>query len=222
MAGPRTSLFGVGINDADYFTQREHHPDGTKGRWVCMYYQKWRHMLERVYSERERQRNPNLIGNSIHLEWLSFMEFRSWLISQNYDGITQLDKDMLVQGNQHYSPTTCALIPNYMNSLLLTRERFRGEFPLGVCRRSGPYNFSKPYIAQCSTGKGETHIHMGYFANPLDAHVKWQEQKIIQIEQRIEKYTKEDCYRKDVSDAIMTRVDQLRTEIACGLETTYL
>lgn len=222
MAGPRKPLYGVGINDADYFTQSDYHPDGTKRRWMCMYYRKWKHMIERVYSEREHQRQPHTIGNSMDSNWHYFMEFRSWLIAQDYDGETFLDKDLLVQGNQHYSPSTCALVPEYLNNLLLTRDRHRGEFPLGVCRRSGPYKFTRPYISQCSVGKGETKIHMGYFDDPMEAHVKWQEQKIIQIELRLQRYSTEKCFRQDVSDSIMTRVDQLRTDIACGLETKYL
>ncbi len=222
MAGPRSPLYGVGINDADYFTQREHQPDGTHKRWVCPYYQKWRQVLERVYCPKMHKKQPCYVGTSIEQSWHSFMTFRAWLIEQGYDGSTQLDKDLLVQGNKHYGPRTAALVPPYLNFLLLTRDTERGEYPIGVTKRSGPYNFTKPLIAQCSNGKGFGCKHLGYFSDPKEAHKAWQQQKIIQINLTLSRYRKEPCYREDVDKAILSRVSQLEFELAAGIETTFL
>ena len=44
----------------------------------------------------------------------------------------QLDKDILVKGNKLYSKDTCCFVPSEVNNLLIKRDNFRGEYPVGV------------------------------------------------------------------------------------------
>ena len=60
-------VYGVGINDADYVVQ----PTENGKTKMCIYYQTWKNMLRRCYSERE----PTYIGcfatpEEAHQVWL--------------------------------------------------------------------------------------------------------------------------------------------------------
>ena len=48
-------VFGVGVNDADYFVCRK---ENGKIVWTFPYYQTWKNMLRRAYSDKCKQRRP--------------------------------------------------------------------------------------------------------------------------------------------------------------------
>jgi hypothetical protein len=226
MARPRTLICGVGINDAPYITQPSvTKPDGTKGRLMCPYYKVWTHMLQRVYSEKEHERNPHTVGTSLCSEWIFFTKFKTWMEGQAWEGC-QLDKDILTQRNKHYSSTTCAFVPQYLNGLFVSQDAWRKEYPFGVSKRPEgkeySRNWAKPYSSRCCIGNNQDYKSLGYFLTPEKAHKAWQEKKIEQIEFTLAKYKLESCYRQDVEDALKSRVSQLRYEIINDLETTFL
>ena len=121
-------VYGVGINDADYFVTKN---ENGKIVWMCPYYQTWTSMLKRAYSDKCKQRQPTYQGVTVCEEWHSFMRFRAWMETQDWEG-KQLDKDILVQGNKVYSPNTCVFVDGVVNSFLLDCAASRGEWPLGV------------------------------------------------------------------------------------------
>lgn len=225
MAGPRKPLYGVGINDADYFTQKEHRPDGSKGRWICPFYSRWCGMLERVYSKNNRARYPTSEGNSVSNDWLYFTSFKFWMEEQPWDrGELHLDKDILFLGNKHYSKETCAFIPHYLNSLLLRRQRFRGEYPLGVTRRSGKNNYKRPLIAQLNilVDGVQKHVGLGYFSDPLEAHKAWQRAKADNIYCVLQSYLGEPSFQQNVYNSVEFRAVMLRQQADNGVETKVL
>lgn len=123
-----TVLYGVAVNDATY---RVRHRDALGNTTTCPYYQKWVGMLQRVYCAVHRAQNPTYAGCSVEPAWLSFMTFRAWMETQDWQD-KDLDKDLLDQGNKHYGPTTCLFIPQALNKLICLNGAQRGIYPVGV------------------------------------------------------------------------------------------
>ena len=120
-------VFGVGINDADYAVETIVNCE----RQRCPFYRPWSSMLKRCYSEKLHAIQATYIGCSVVNEWHSFMNFRAWMISQDWKGKC-LDKDIIEPGNKVYSPDKCIFISNALNSLLTDHAAGRGIYALGV------------------------------------------------------------------------------------------
>ena len=160
--------FGVGINNADYPTQPR-----VNGKQVkCPYYKAWLHMLERCYDEKYQECYPTYVGCSVCPEWLYFMNFRKWMMTQDWEG-KDLDKDLLIKGNKIYSPANCAFVDQITNGFTTDSGRTRGEYPTGVCidERKGKFR------ARCSNPFTKKIEHLGYFTCPNQAHLAWKKRK---------------------------------------------
>lgn len=196
-------IYGVAINDAEYITQSR---NGS-----CPIYMRWKYMLDRCYSPRESSFGKAFITN----EWLRFSFFHAWMSGQNWVGL-ELDKDILIPGNRIYSAEACCFVPQYLNNLLnCVKPRSNPDYLIGTrMGRRGRYE------AKCSAGGPET-IHLGSFDSMELAHKAWQEQKIIQIELSVLRYSKESYFRADVADALIERAHGIRSKITAG-EPTYV
>ena len=161
-------VYGVGVNDADYVVQPS---DADGKRRVCPYYRVWRAMLERAYSQKRHARFPTYIGVTVCEEWHSFMAFRAWMETQDWEG-KQLDKDIIVPGNKVYSPATCAFVSREINVLLTDHAASRGEWPIGVSWHKAN---NKLYAQIKEDGKKR---HLGYFTTPEAAHLAWRKEKL--------------------------------------------
>lgn len=172
---PRKLVFGKGVNDAPYKTSYT----GSDGKeYRCPYYTKWRSLLERVYSPKVHAKYPNYAKCTVDPVWHSFMAFRSWMITQDWVG-KQLDKDLLIQGNTHYSPSTCLFLSDSVNKLLCLRGNHTGAYPLGVSFT--PNNKPRPYVAHCSFyGKSRT---LGYFPTVAEAEATYKQAKLAYIKE---------------------------------------
>ena len=79
----RKLVYGVGVNDLGYKVRvyEEVTENGGKRIWkpvfTCKYYEVWKHMLERCYSENFLERNPSYIGTSVCSEWLYASAFKN-------------------------------------------------------------------------------------------------------------------------------------------------
>ena len=157
-------IYGVGINDADYAAVQT--INGSTVR--CPFYRSWMKMLERCYSIRLHNRRPTYTGCTVTSEWLFFNNFRLWMQKQDWQG-KSLDKDILIQHNKIYSPSTCIFVTNEINNILINRSNFRGLYPLGVCKYFDKRRHSNiRYMAQCSTyGKNK---NLGLHDTPEEAH----------------------------------------------------
>lgn len=109
----------------------------------------------------------------------SYQDFTEWcqdqygyMLLDTTGRFWQLDKDILVLGNEAYGPETCMFVPTRVNNLFITRERFRGEYPLGVYLSNKNTNL---YTGRISVNK-ETRFETFYSAE--DAHIFWQKGKI--------------------------------------------
>ena len=169
---------GVGINDADYVTQKWEtiEVDGKQKRnlvWVCPYYRVWHSMLQRCYSSKFQERNPTYKGCSVSEEWLTFSNFKRWMESQEWEGL-QLDKDLLFEGNKVYSAETCVFVSGMVNSFTTVSGAARGEWLLGVCwdKKNGKF------MSQCRNPFTKKNEHLGRFDCELEAHQAWLNRKL--------------------------------------------
>lgn len=184
---------GIGVNDADYITEKR---VNKKTIWFCPFYQKWKDMLKRCYSENYQRKYSTYKGCTVCNEWLTFSNFKAWMETQDWQG-NQLDKDILFEGNKLYSPETCVFVDSSVNSFLLDCAARRGEYPIGV---HWDKRINK-YVAQVRVNNKRKHL--GCFNDPNDAHLTWlkakQEALLILIE---------DVEDQRIADALLKRYRQ--------------
>lgn len=107
-------VYGVGINDANYPVTAN--ANGTyKG---CKFYQTWKGILERCYSQRMKTIRPSYEGCFVSPEWYRFSVFKDWMLKQKWEG-KHLDKDLIVVGNKMYGPDTCVFVSQRVNSFVV-------------------------------------------------------------------------------------------------------
>lgn len=164
-------VYGVGINDADYMTQRNVVVGGKqKMDWICPYYSTWAHMLQRCYSKPYHKRQPTYVGCTVVDEWKTFSNFKTWMEAQDWQG-KQLDKDLMVEGNKEYGPDTCVFVPSAVNSFMTDSGSARGALPIGVSRKGGGYQ------ARCRNPFTKKQEYLGLFSCPEGAHLAWKAKK---------------------------------------------
>lgn len=97
-------------------------------------YSNWVSMIERVHVIEALDKRPTYRQCSIEKSWYNFANFYSWAKDQVgcLNKGWQMDKDILVKGNKHYSPETCCFVPSQVNALFTKRESGRGQYPIGV------------------------------------------------------------------------------------------
>jgi len=165
---------GVGINDGKYLA--------TVGGRIVLEYGLWKGLLHRCYSELYHRKRPTYIGCSVSENFKSYSYFFDWCQSQlgfGQEGY-QLDKDLLLKGNQTYSEGLCVFVPSELNVLLINLKNIRGRFPIGVCYHQGKYQ------AQINLfGKRQ---HLGYFNTPELAFQAYKTAKETYIKQVAELY----------------------------------
>lgn len=163
--------YGVGVND-------------KKSHWNTKEYFLWNDMLRRCYSKAYHSKKPTYIGCEVSENFKSFSYFYDWCQNQIGFGLPEwdLDKDILIKGNKVYSEDNCVFVPNEINSLLVSCERKRGEYPIGVCfhKRVGKFN------SKISIRKKRKHI--GYFDTPLDAFIAYKAEKEKHIKEIVRPY----------------------------------
>lgn len=158
---------GVGINDADYVVERVNKETGKK--IFCPFYLRWSGMIERCYSKAYHAERPSYEGCSVCPEWLTFSNFKTWMEQQDWEG-KQLDKDLLIEGNKIYSPSSCVFVERLLNSFVTSSKV--GQF-LGVRvnKKSGKIS------ALCNNPLTKKRDSLGVFESELEAHLAWRSRK---------------------------------------------
>lgn len=157
---------GVGINDADYVVD----PTIEGKRVKCKIYDTWRNMLHRCYNQKELENRPTYSGCSVDKEWHSFMSFRAWMLSQEFED-KQLDKDLLYPGNKVYSKNTCVFISKALNSFIIERANSRNNLPIGVSAHGNKFK------AGCRNPFTKSLKYLGLFSTPEEAYLVWKKYK---------------------------------------------
>lgn len=203
-------LCGVGINDADYATQRNAHTYvDDKGvthsvpKWTCPFYSRWHKMINRCYSEKPRTREANKAYDGVTLcdEWLRFTNFKAWMEKQDWEG-KSIDKDILIKGNKVYSPKACVFVSPRLNNFLLEANAARGKYLLGVYFATDRQKF------RSCTKWNDTTINLGTFVCEKEAHLAYAKKKLEFAYKIIE----EEKPEQRVADAIIKRYTEQLTE----------
>lgn len=155
------SICGVGVIGNKY-------PISINGK-ATKEYNAWRHMLQRCFYKKIKEKNQAYKDVTCCDEWLLFENFYEWLHCQenfhkwlNGDKWA-IDKDILVKRNKIYSPNTCCLVPMNVNSLFIKGNTSKGKFPVGV-QASG-----KKFIAQCKNPFTGKTIKLGTYNSLFEA-----------------------------------------------------
>ena len=111
-------------------------------------------MFNRCYDERVHEKQPKYIGCEVSKEFWNFQNFAQWYDKKIYQCSypLELDKDLLIEGNKIYSPSTCCFIPKEINIVINYRrqdkkrmrelyEKYKKEVPFYV--REALYKLSK-------------------------------------------------------------------------------
>jgi hypothetical protein len=202
------SVYGVGINDADYQTKvyKKVAKDKWAIIWACPFYDRWSAVLERCHPDYKIKR-PTYEGCTVDPRWIYFSSFKEWMQGKNWEKL-QLDKDLKVLGNKVYGPNTCEFVPSWVNSLVVDNLHRRSDLPLGVNRCDSKMN---PYRAQVSQVVNNKNKHLGCFPTPEIAHSMWQLGKAEQIEIALERYKQQDCYLPQIGQSLSYIADKLRS-----------
>lgn len=117
---------GVGFTDIPFTT--------IKGKKSTSY-EVWKNVLLRCYDKKQQKKRwQSYDGCSVCDEWLRFSNFKKWF-DDNYVEGYHLDKDILVKDNKVYSPETCCFVPSEINTLIVNKKNFRGDYPIGVTQK---------------------------------------------------------------------------------------
>lgn len=149
----------------------------------------WDNMLHRC-TNKYWVKYPAYIGTTCSENFKSYTFFYEWcqrqvgFCSRDEKGrIFQLDKDLLIRGNNCYSEDTCVFIPQAINKLLTKTNALRGEYPIGVhfCNRD------KNFKATCNNGK-KIQVRIGSYSTKEEAFIAYKNYKEMVIKQVAEKY----------------------------------
>lgn len=163
------SVHGVGfLGEGEYVVRK----DGI----LTKEYRTWNSMFERSYSENVHVKFPSYKDCTVDDEWHNFQNFAKWHHENYYEiesDSMQLDKDLLIKGNEVYSPETCIYVPKKINTLITHRNRvYRGKFPIGVTYIKSKDKFQ----SQCNSYHNKKK-NLGYFKTPIEAFQAYKKYK---------------------------------------------
>ncbi|MBK5239803.1 hypothetical protein [Clostridium sp.] len=148
----------------------------------------WRNMCKRCEIGGDTQHKyTTYIGCSVSLDFIHFQDYAQWY-TENYYKVPgqrmELDKDILMKGNKTYSPSTCVLVPQAINSLLLKSDKTRGKWLIGVTWNKAHNKFE----SRCRNGKGKR-LFLGYYNTEIEAYLSYVKEKEIQIKLRADEFS---------------------------------
>lgn len=154
-------------------------------------YSLWKRMMLRSYDYKYHEKYPTYKDVEVCDEWLNFQNFADWCSNQKFFNAKDdkerpyhLDKDILVKGSKIYSTDTCCFVPSEVNTLLLKRDKSRGNCLIGVskCKTTGNY------LAQIKH-KGKS-VYLGYYSTESEAFQAYKKAKEDYIKEVAEKWRK--------------------------------
>ena len=158
---------------------------GVENGKQMKYYETWKGMLRRCYSNKYHKKEPTYKNCEVCEEWLLFSNFKKWYKDNYYqiDNDTMaLDKDILNKGNKVYNPNDCVFVNQVINNLFIKNDKIRGNLPIGVQTRKD----TKKYIAISCNGSGNKSL--GSFNTPEEAFNAYKKDKEQYIKQVADEY----------------------------------
>ena len=191
-------VYGVGVNDSEYNVYKTCQVNGrTKILWICPFYKKWIHMLERCNDQKLHLKYPTYKDCQIVPEWLIFSTFKSWMETQDWEG-KHLDKDLLIKGNKVYGPDTCIFLDANINTFITENNSTRGKYLIGVSFEKS----SNKFVAQCWSVETKKNTKIGRYKTEQEAHQAWLSFKLKQAHILASQQTD-----RRVSDALIARYE---------------
>lgn len=186
----KTLVYGIGVNDGD-----------SEGKTPA--FKAWSSMLQRCYGNYGN--HPTYEDCVVCYEWLTFSNFKEWFENpeNGYMEGYHLDKDILNKHNRIYSPSTCCLVPRYINELFVKTDKARGKYPIGVFWSKAANKF----VAKIS--KNNVSIHLGVFLSPEEAFLAYKEAKETYIKEIASEYFNQGKITKRVYDAMCNYVVEI-------------
>lgn len=188
IANPKhPTVCGVGYLD-DAITKDEF------GKMLCSYHI-WYSMLSRCYNEKNRNyKKYGAKGVTVCDEWKSYANFKKWFnlnyyVMPNGEKVN-LDKDIMCENNNEYSPNACMFVPSTINSLFTPRRRDRA-LPRGVAKKGNKYT------ARIMKDKKE--YCLGTFDSKLEAHtcyMKHYRSHLLEVAERYKEYIPNKLYNR--------------------------
>ena len=183
--------FGVGYTDGELVKINHKH---------LPYYVAWKGILERCYSTKLHNKYPSYVKATVCKEWHSLKNFKIWFDTAGYSKGFEVDKDLLVQGNKHYSPETCTLLPQRLNTLLIHKYTNRKDktLPIGVTKNKK----SKRSWARCHIGQKQP-ASVGYYDTVDEAFEAYKIFKENYIKTVAKEYYDKGSITSDIYDALL-------------------
>lgn len=160
------SVFDVGFIGTKYPCYKKINGKSTQ----LKEYNTWTGVLERCYDAKYKIKHPTYKDVTCCEEWLNYENFYEWLHSQdNFDKwlngkLWAIDKDILVKGNKVYSPDTCCLVPQVVNTLFVTNSKNKkSNLPIGVRKHINKFRVT------CNTLYDNKNKHVGMYETSDDA-----------------------------------------------------
>lgn len=163
-------LHGVASNDADYVVYIKENNKIKR----CPYYASWIGMLERCYNPKYKQKAVTYAECITVPEWLSFMNFKRWMMSQDWEG-KELDKDIIKIGNKVYGPDTCVFVSKRVNTLFGNKSSIKRPYPQGVYFNK----VQKKYFSQIT--KNGNNIYLGCSDDVMELSKMYEKAKRLHI-----------------------------------------
>lgn len=208
---PKKLVYGYGVNDSLTPVIKQEKIDGKwKVVWRCKIYKMWHSLLERIYSKKFKSKNQSYDNCTIDVQWHTFSKFKKWVETKDWEN-KDLDKDLKIMGNKHYSESTCLFIPHNLNMFLTKSDRSRGDNPIGVSFRSN-VNTDKPYESYISFNQKK--INLGIYKTKEEAHQMWQKEKIKQYNVFINQISDQ-----EIVNCLIKNRDIIQFELDNGIET---
>ena len=168
----------------------------------------WRHLISRTCGDKPDRYEDATMDS----KWYNLQNFLEWAVKQIGNSKVEengrywcIDKDILVEGNKHYSESTCLFVPNDIN-VFFARKDIGNTGYLGV-------NYIKPatkgakegHIARCHNN-GERQ-YLGYFDTAYEAYLAYRTAKINAAKELADRFKGEVDVR--VTDALLNYEDRL-------------
>ena len=127
-------------------------------------YEIWHNIMQRCYDKKYKDKHPAYKNCKVCEEWLNYTNFYKWYNSHYYEipGYKRrmaIDKDILIKGNNLYSPDTCIFVPEDINIIFAKNSSMRGKYPIGVSydKKNDKYNVTiRKYGKQYNLGRYDT------------------------------------------------------------------
>lgn len=140
-------------------------------------YSVWHSMFNRCYNPNQFEKNPTYQDCEVCEAWHNFQVFAEWYESQPFSNLDyEIEKDLLIEGNRVYSPTTCLLAPKAINSLFRGHKRIDENMPMGV--------YQKEHGFQSLIRMNGILVNLGFFNNAQDASNAYQKAKKEYVKQK--------------------------------------